>query len=43
MQAALFGGTVNYGRVAGILMLDSTIPRIPGDPGHAATFSFPVR
>jgi aspartate/glutamate racemase len=43
MQAAVFGGTVNYGQVAGILMLDSTIPRIPGDPGHAATFSFPVR
>ena len=39
----VFGGTSNYGQVAGILMLDSTIPRIPGDPGHAATFSFPVR
>jgi hypothetical protein len=24
-------------------MLDSTIPRLPGDPGHAETFSFPVR
>lgn len=43
MQTSVFGGTVNYGQVAGILMLDSTIPRIPGDPGHAATFSFPVR
>ena len=43
MQASVFGGTVNYGQLAGILMLDSTIPRIPGDPGHAATFSFPVR
>jgi Asp/Glu/hydantoin racemase len=39
----VFGGTSNYGQVAGILMLDSTIPRIPGDPGHAATFAFPVR
>jgi len=39
----IFGGTVNYGQVAGILMLDSTIPRIPGDPGHAETFDFPVR
>jgi len=43
MQAAVFGGKVNYGRVAGILMLDSTIPRILGNPGHAATFSFHVR
>ena len=24
-------------------MTDSTIPRIPGDPGHAETFLFPVR
>ncbi len=24
-------------------MLDSTIPRIPGDPGHAETFNFPIR
>ena len=43
MNKYIFGGTSNYGQVAGILMLDSTIPRIPGDPGHAATFSFPVR
>jgi len=31
-----------YGSVAGIIMLDSTTPRVPGDPGHAATFPFPV-
>ncbi len=37
------GGTTNYGQIAGILMLDSDIPRLPGDPGHAETFSFPVR
>lgn len=43
MPRYIFGGTTNYGQVAGILMLDSTIPRIPGDPGHAETFSFPVR
>jgi aspartate/glutamate racemase len=43
MSQFIFGGTTNYGQVAGILMLDSVIPRIPGDPGHAATFSFPVR
>jgi hypothetical protein len=24
-------------------MLDSIIPRIPGDPGHAETFDFPIR
>ncbi|THB77124.1 MAG: hypothetical protein D3926_16160 [Desulfobacteraceae bacterium] len=36
------GGLTSYGHVAGILMSDSTIPRIPGDPGHAETFSFPV-
>jgi aspartate/glutamate racemase len=36
------GGFVTYGKVAGILMLRSTIPRIPGDPGHAQTFRFPV-
>lgn len=36
------GGFVTYGKVAGILMLDSRIPRLPGDPGHAQTFSFPV-
>lgn len=43
MPRFIFGGTANYGQVAGILMLDSTIPRIPGDPGHAETFDFPVR
>ena len=43
MSQFIFGGTTNYGEVAGILMIDSVIPRIPGDPGHAATFSFPVR
>jgi aspartate/glutamate racemase len=43
MSQRIFGGKTNYGQLAGILMLDSTIPRIPGDPGHAETFSFPVR
>jgi aspartate/glutamate racemase len=43
MPSPVLGGTTNYGQVAGILMLDSVIPRIPGDPGHAATFGFPVR
>lgn len=36
------GGLTAYGQVVGILMSDTTIPRIPGDPGHAETFSFPV-
>lgn len=36
------GGFATYGKVAGIMMLDSTIPRIPGDPGNAQTFSYPV-
>jgi hypothetical protein len=43
MNKFVFGGTNNYGQVAGILMMDSTIPRLPGDPGHAATLPFPVR
>ncbi|MCP4626093.1 MAG: hypothetical protein GY850_21660 [bacterium] len=42
MPRFIFGGAANYGQVAGILMLDSTIPRIPGDPGHAETFDFPL-
>ncbi len=36
------GGFATYGNVAGILMLDSRIPRLPGDPGHSQTFPFPV-
>jgi hypothetical protein len=28
--------------MVGILMNDSTIPRIQGDPGHVETFDFPV-
>ena len=39
----LKGGTTTYGQIVGILMTESTIPRLPGDPGHAATFPFPVR
>ena len=31
-----------HGFVAGIVMLDSEAARIPGDPGHAGTFGFPV-
>ncbi len=43
MDRFVFGGNINYGQIAGILMLDSTIPRLAGDPGHAETFSFAVR
>jgi len=43
MAGCISGGTTNYGQLVGILMMDSTIPRIPGDPGHAETFPFPVR
>lgn len=42
MTRNVTGGRSTYGHVVGILMNESTIPRIPGDPGHAETFSFPV-
>jgi len=42
MTEKITGGLTSYGHMAGILMSDSTIPRIPGDPGHAETFPFPV-
>ncbi len=36
------GGRTNYGFAAGVLMLETKFPRIPGDIGNASTFSFPV-
>lgn len=42
MTHIVSGGQTTYGHMVGILMNDSTIPRIPGDPGHAETFDFPV-
>ncbi len=42
MKNKVSGGLNSYGHIVGILMNDSTIPRIPGDPGHAETFPFPV-
>ena len=37
------GDRTNYGESIGILMMDSSFPRIPGDIGNATTFPFPVR
>ncbi len=31
-----------YGHPVGIVMLESYVPRIPGDPGHAATLNYTV-
>ena len=42
MGEMIQGGRTTYGHRVGILMSDSNIPRIPGDPGHAETFDFPV-
>lgn len=36
------GGYSYYGYTIGILVLDSEIPRIPGDLGNATTYGFPV-
>ncbi len=43
MAGTVQGGYASYGQTAGILMTESAIPRVPGDPGHAETFPFPVR
>jgi Asp/Glu/hydantoin racemase len=37
------GGRAVYGETVGILVLDTSFPRIPGDVGNATTFDFPVR
>lgn len=36
------GGKSVYGASVGILMLETTFPRIPGDIGNTASFPFPV-
>lgn len=39
----MHGGFTNYGETIGVLMLDSTFPRPPGDIGNALSYRFPVR
>ncbi|MGJ7503438.1 aspartate/glutamate racemase family protein [Variovorax sp. ZT5P49] len=39
----LKGGFTNYGQQIGVLMLDTTFPRPPGDIGNALSYDFPVR
>lgn len=38
----VYGNRTIYGQSIGILMLDTRFPRLPGDIGNAATFSYPV-
>ncbi len=42
-MANVKGGHPNFGEVVGIVMADTVRPRVPGDPGNASTFAFPVR
>lgn len=37
-----YGGYNTYGFDIGILMLDSSFPRIEGDVGNARTWNYPV-
>ncbi len=39
----LFGGSSAQGIPVGILMLDTQLPRIPGDVGNGFTYDFPVQ
>jgi hypothetical protein len=38
----LKGGRTLYGLALGVLMLDTRMPRLPGDVGNAETWPFPV-
>jgi len=37
-----YGGKTVYGAAVGVLMLETSFPRIPGDIGHGSTWPFPV-
>ena len=36
-------GQVSTGEAVGILLLDTSVPFIPGDVANATTYKFPVR
>jgi len=42
MSGLIKGGRNTYGHRVGILVLETSFPRIPGDIGNATTFKFPV-
>lgn len=42
MKSIVYGGNCVYGYDIGVLMLDSTFPRIIGDVGNAKTWKYPV-
>lgn len=43
MKGKLETGQSFYGQYIGVLVFSSSTPRIPGDAGHADSFSYPVR
>lgn len=43
MTRLVRGGKAAYGQDVGILMMDNTFARLPGDIGNAMTFEFPVQ
>ncbi len=38
----VYRGYPFYGQYVGVLVFRGESPRVPGDPGHGATFPFPV-
>ena len=42
MSELIKGGRNTYGHRVGILVLETSFPRVPGDIGNATTFKFPV-
>ncbi len=43
MSNVVYGGQTVYGYEVGIIMLNTTFPRIVGDVGNALTWNFPVK